>query len=164
MGAPFYLGAKNAMIVEQMSMRTKTTLLLLTFLCIYFSLPSEIFSQKKEESVSPPESKKLTLVQAGMCEGIKDNGPNNEAIVFSITLGRVYCFTEFDPVPEKTIIYHKWFRRDKLSTKARLSVKPPRWSTFSRIRLREADKGPWRVEITDQKGHVFKTLRFSITD
>jgi hypothetical protein len=164
MDAPFYLGAKHAIIVRNMSMRTKTTLFLFTCLCIYFLLPLEVFSQKKEEPVPPPESKKLTLVQAGMYEGIKENRPNNEAIVFSISLGRLYCFTEFDPVPEKTIIYHKWFRRDKLSTKVRLSAKPPRWSTFSRIRLREADKGPWRVEITDQEGHVFQTLRFSITD
>jgi hypothetical protein len=30
--------------------------------------------------------------------------------------------------------------------------------------LRETDKGPWRVEISDQNGRVFSTLRFSITD
>ena len=30
--------------------------------------------------------------------------------------------------------------------------------------LREADRGTWRVEITDKEGNIFKILRFSITD
>jgi len=38
------------------------------------------------------------------------------------------------------------------------------WSTYSQIQLRETDKGPWRVEISDQNGKVFDVLRFSITD
>jgi len=99
-----------------------------------------------------------------MCEGIKDHRPRDEAIVFSIRLGSIYCFTDFQPVPEKAVIYHKWFSRDKFRTEIKLPVKPSRWSTFSKIRLLKGDKGPWRVEITDQQGIIFQTLRFSVTD
>ncbi len=99
-----------------------------------------------------------------MCEGIKELTPENQAIVFSITIGRVSCFTSFDPVPEETFIYHNWFCRDRLSTRIKLSLQPPRWSTFSSIQLREADQGPWRVEVTDQDGRILHLLRFSITD
>ncbi|OQY07882.1 MAG: hypothetical protein B6I22_02220 [Desulfobacteraceae bacterium 4572_123] len=99
-----------------------------------------------------------------MCEGIKDHRPRDEAIVFSIRLGSIYCFTDFEPVPDKTNIYHRWFIRDKLRTERKLPVKPARWSTFSKIRLLKGDKGPWRVEITDQQGIIFQTLRFSVTD
>ena len=49
-------------------------------------------------------SAKLTLVRAVMCETIQEYAPAHPAVVFSIDLGRVSCFTEFDPVPEKT--YH----------------------------------------------------------
>jgi hypothetical protein len=51
-----------------------------------------------------------------------------------------------------------------LSTQVRLRLHPPNWATFSTIQLREADKGPWRVEVTDQDGRIFTILRFSITD
>ena len=46
----------------------------------------------------PPASspKKLTLSQAVMCEGIEEFAPLNEAVVFSISLGKVYCFTFFE--------------------------------------------------------------------
>ena len=78
--------------------------------------------------------------------------------------GRSCCFTSFDPVPQPALIYHRWFHRDELSTQTRLRVYPPKWATYSVIQLRETDKGPWRVEITDQNGRVFNVLRFSIVD
>lgn len=57
---------------------------------------------KKKSSAQ--ESKKLTLVRAVMCEGIQDFKPWNQAVVFSISIGKVSCFTSFDPVPETTYI------------------------------------------------------------
>jgi hypothetical protein len=106
----------------------------------------------------------LALHSAQVCEGVKELSPQNPAIVFSISLGKVSCFSSFDPVPRKTHIYHNWYFRDKLTTKVKLSLKPPRWSTYSTIQLRESDIGPWRIEITDLNGNVFRVLRFSITE
>lgn len=111
-----------------------------------------------------PTPARLTLAKAVMCESIQDFAPVNPAVVFSIGLGRVSCFTNFDPVPEQTFIHHKWFRGDSLSTVKRLTINPPRWSSVSTVQLRDADKGPWRVEITDENDKLIDTLRFSITD
>ncbi|WP_155316485.1 DUF2914 domain-containing protein [Desulfosarcina alkanivorans] len=106
----------------------------------------------------------LKLVRAVMCETIQEYAPVFPAVVFSIERGRVSCFTEFDLVPEKTYIHHKWYRRDNLVTVKRLTINPPRWSSFTSVQLRDADKGPWRVEITDGNDNLMRTLRFSITD
>ena len=108
--------------------------------------------------------KKLTLARAVMCEGINGQTTLGEAVVFSVKLGRVLCFSFFDPVPQQTSISHKWFFRDKINTEVKLSLKPLRWATFSRVHLRDTDKGPWRVEIIDQEGRVLHILRFSIVD
>jgi hypothetical protein len=151
-------------IVKHTTLRYKLTIFLFILLCIIFSLSSHALSQEKRGSAPASASNKATLVEAAMCEGIKELTPKNQAIVFSITIGRVSCFTSFDPVPEETFIYHNWFRRDKLSTRIKLSLQPPRWSTFSSIQLREADQGPWRVEVTDEDGRILHLLRFSITD
>jgi hypothetical protein len=107
---------------------------------------------------------KLHLEEAMMCEGVRDLAPVNRAVVFSISIGKVSCFSSFDRVPRQTFIYHRWYHQDELSTKKKLFLKPPSWSTYSSIQLREADKGPWRVEVTDDKGNLFATLRFSVTD
>ncbi|MBI9087070.1 MAG: DUF2914 domain-containing protein [Desulfobacterales bacterium] len=105
-----------------------------------------------------------TLVRSVICEGISSFAPFNPAVVFSITLGRISCFTEFDPVLEETFIYHKWYFRDRLTTRKKLTLKPPRWATFSSVQLRQEDKGPWRVEIVDSRERLVDVLRFSITD
>ncbi|EMS78082.1 hypothetical protein DUF2914 [Desulfotignum phosphitoxidans DSM 13687] len=104
------------------------------------------------------------LVQAQMCEAIERFQPVNPAVVFSISLGRVYCFSAFDPVFEESIVYHRWYRQDRLISNARLVLNPPKWSSFSSMQLRPADKGPWRVEIVDSRDKLLKTLRFSISD
>ena len=145
-------------------MRCKLCTFLLVLLCLDFFPSSEALPRDLGSASFAPADKKLTLVEATMCEGIKEYIPQNQAIAFSMTIGKVSCFTSFDPVPEKTFIYHNWFHRDEFSTRIKLSLQPPCWSTFSSIQLREADKGPWRVEVSDQEGNVFHILRFSVTD
>lgn len=108
--------------------------------------------------------KGLKLIQALVCEDVIEGIPQEPAIVFSITRGKVSFYTFFDPVPQKSFVTHHWYYRDEPSARIRLQLRPPRWATFSTIQLRETDKGPWRVEVTDAGGVVLKELRFSITD
>lgn len=126
------------------------------------ALPAVAQNSKKTLPVKDPQIP--VLAKAAVCEDIKEFAPLNPAVVFSIAIGKVSCFSLFDPVPGKTVIYHTWYHRDNQSTRKRLALKPPRWATFSSIQLRQTDKGPWRVEISDVKGRVFKVIRFSITD
>jgi hypothetical protein len=111
-----------------------------------------------------PKDAELTLVQSVMCESVQNLKSVNEALTFSVALGHVYCVSSFKPVPKPTVIFHRWYRRNELSTQIRLKVYPPHWTTYSVIQLREEDKGPWHIEVTDQNGKIFDVVRFSITD
>lgn len=144
----------------------KNKLLIIVFGIMFAGVftPRHAIPQTKANRSPRSAPGSLTLVHAVMCERIRGYSPLNPAVVFSVGIGKISCFVLFDPVPEEMFICHKWFHRDKLSTKQRLLLKPPRWSTFSTIQLREADKGPWRVEITDGRGHIIRVLRFSIVD
>jgi hypothetical protein len=119
-------------------------------------------STQRAPSEAPPQ--KLRLSHGVMAEKVENLLPVRPAVAFSVGIGQVYCFTGFDPVPQPTVVFHRWFHRDELSTQTRLRLYPPKWSTYSVIQLRETDKGPWRVEISDQEGRVLEILRFSITD
>jgi hypothetical protein len=123
-----------------------------------------LFPQSAVWAQDAPAAGKMKLVRAVMCESIQEYEPVFPAVVFSIERGRVSCFTEFDRVPEKIYIHHRWYRKDSLVTVKRLTLNPPRWSSFTSVQLRDADKGPWRVEISDDKDNLMRTLRFSITD
>jgi hypothetical protein len=122
-------------------------------------LPGALWAEESSELLGEP-----TLTRAVMCESIQKFAPNNIAVVFSIDVGRIHCFTEFDPVPKQTIIFHKWYQSGSLVSVKQLTVNPPRWSSISSMQLRDADKGPWQVEVTDRNGKLLHTLRFSITD
>jgi len=106
----------------------------------------------------------LHLSEAVICENLDNFKPLNPSVVFSVQMGSVMCFTAFDRVPTQTSIFHDWIRQDKLIFRKKLVLKTPSWSSVSSIQLREADKGPWRVEIRDIDGNLLHTLRFSITD
>ena len=118
-----------------------------------------------DKAVPPAETglSASSLAAAVICEDVKNHEIINPGVVFPVEMGKVLCFTVFDPVALDTFIHHRWYYRDRLSTSAKLSLRPPRWATYSRMQLREADKGPWRVEITDAEGRHIRTLRFSIT-
>lgn len=145
-------------------LRGRWYMCLMVLFCVDLLLTSQALPQNNGEALSASAPKSLTLVQAVMCEGIKDYRPLNPAIVFSVNLERVSCFTSFDAVRQRTFIHQEWFHRERLNTKRKLFLQPPRWSTSSSIQLRETDKGPWRVEITDEQGQLLRVLRFSITD
>ena len=144
-------------------MRTKTNLIVsLTISALLLSATVIRAADTQNSPGVAPE--RLTLTEAVMCEGIESYAPQTPAVVFSIDIGKVNCYSSFDPVPEKTHIYHRWYYKDKLTHRKRLYLKPPRWATYTSIELREADRGPWRVEITAKDGKILKILRFSITD
>lgn len=141
-------------------MKTQLTVKQIMVILLWASLfifPAQGFSA---ESKIP----EMVLTQAVICESIKNFQPVNPAAIFSISLEEVFCFSNFDPVRAKTHIFHKWFKHDKLIFTMRLSLTPPKWSSLSKIQLRDEDKGPWRVEIRDDGGNILQTLRFSISD
>ena len=129
-----------------------------------FLFPFSVKSQSGDTAESKITTAKIVLVKAVMCEDLQELIPQNPTTIFSIERRKAICFTAFDPVPEKTIIYHQWFHRDQTSAKIKLTLKSPRWSTYSSIQFRVEDIGPWRVEITDSQGHIIDVLRFSITE
>jgi hypothetical protein len=126
---------------------------------IFLLLPSDCLKH-----ISNANAQQLELSEALMCEEIFNNAPRNPTVVFSVSRERAICYSAFDPVLQKTTIFHNWFHRDVPSARIQLTLNPPRWSTYSSIQLRKTDIGPWRVEITDEKGNLLNVLRFSVTD
>lgn len=129
-----------------------------------FSIAAVILLLSAANGYSGKTPAKMIMTQAVMCEAIENFQPVNPGVVFSISSGEVYCFSNFDPVIKKTHVLHKWYKKDKLIFTMRLTLSPPKWSTFSRVQIRDADKGPWRVEIRDEGDTLLQILRFSMAD
>jgi hypothetical protein len=145
-------------------MYPRILVILFTVTALFSTLPVSAQDQPDSSGGSETGAATIALVQAVMCEDMQDQLPQNPTSVFSIERRKAVCFTVFDPVSQKTDIYHHWFHRDRSSAKIKLTLKPPRWSTYSSIQFREEDIGPWRVEISDAQGKILQVLRFSITE
>src|SRR5512136_1600910 len=145
-------------------MTKKEWFFLFALLCASVLLVGNALSQEVPSPPTGPVAEKPTLVQATMCASLKEGSPCDPGAVFPVSQGKVLCFSSFDPVPRKTFIFHSWFHRDVLINRLKFTLNPPRWSSYSTIQLREADKGPWRVEIADQDARILQVLRFSVTD
>lgn len=144
--------------------------ILLTLVLVY-SLPAVLSAADQPAPATAPQTTATDvgvvqphLSKAVICETLDAFRPLNPSAVFSVQMGSVMCFTAFDVVPAETSIFHNWIRRDTLIFSKRLVLKTPRWSSASSIQLRDADKGPWRVEVRDADGNLMRILRFSITD
>ena len=159
---PYFCSSSSSRCLEG----TRLTLIMLVIVLIPALCASEIcFSEEIKDESQAEISIGMHITKAVTCEDVKDGRPVNEGIIFSSDLNRVTCFTEFDQITEKTIIYHCWYFKDNLRAKKKpLVLNPPRWATFSQIEPRETEKGPWRVEIVDEDGNILRTLRFSIVD
>ena len=54
---------------------------------------------------TPPSGKSgIALVRAVMCESITGYEPRNTAVVFSIDVGRISCFTSFDRISAVEVV------------------------------------------------------------
>ncbi|MBA4368096.1 MAG: DUF2914 domain-containing protein [Desulfobacterium sp.] len=122
------------------------------------------FGDEKDPALPKKTSSILTVVRAMVCEDVKNLLPVNPTVVFSVEKEKAFCFAEIEGIVKSDTIYHDWIRRDAHVVGFKQVLKPPRWSTSSSITLRETDKGPWRVEITDMDGNILKILRFSVVD
>jgi hypothetical protein len=141
------------------SITTPLTAILLFFVLIFPTIPA-----MGENGTPPDKAASPTLKKAVLCEGVQDGLPFNQTIVFDVSKGSAYCWSNFDPVTEEGVIYHKWYRNGELISSFKLAVHPPRWAVYSNLRLRQADTGPWALVIENGDGVVLKTLRFSITE
>jgi hypothetical protein len=141
----------------------------LTALIIQFlrlSAP-EASSAQSGQTAAGAVPEDLVLDQAMICESLKDALPVNAGVVFSSGVGKLLCHSSFIPFTaavRRSVVFHCWYHRGQLSSKQRVGVHAPGFSASSSMQVREADKGPWQVEIVDGSGRVLRVLRFSVVD
>ena len=110
------------------------------------------------------EDAKLQITEAAVATAILDRSPQGTSENFSSDVGRLFAYTRVLGSEGDTVIKHLWFYGDQLLAEIRLSVKSPNWRTYSSKKILPQWTGPWRVDITDEKGLVLKKLNFTIDE
>ena len=145
-------------------MKYRILYLLLLTVIIGFLFPFSAKSQSGDTGASKSSAGKIVLAQAVICEDLQELIPQNPTTVFSIERRKAICFTSFDPVSKKTIIYHQWIHRDRTSAKNKTDTQ-----TASLVDLQQHSVSCRRYRTLaggdhDSRGHILDVLRFSITE
>jgi hypothetical protein len=98
---------------------------------------------------------------AVVCTAIENNSCEGARTTFSVTVGKIYGFSQVVNVPDR--IVHVWFYKDREVGRLAISApKAPRWKCFSNVTLARDMLGPWRLEARDPNGKILAYYNFMV--
>ena len=105
----------------------------------------------------------LQVEDAAVCTDVVDRQPVDSGTSFSVSTGRLYCFTRIVGAQDPTQVVHAWYFGDEERARVTLSVGGSNWRTYSSKQLQEHEIGAWRVEVLDADGNLLETVAFDVT-
>ena len=105
----------------------------------------------------------LSVESASICTGVANREAVDAGTSFSVSVGKLYCFSKIADIQEPTEIVHVWYYGETERTRLSLSVNPPAWRTYSSKIIQAHEVGSWRVEILDASGNLLETAKFELT-
>lgn len=96
---------------------------------------------------------------AVVCTAIENNSCEGASTVFSVSVGKLYGFSQVVNVSDRLV--HVWFYRDREVGRYPMAApKAARWKCFSNVTVARNMLGPWRLEARDSSGKVLASFNF----
>ena len=105
----------------------------------------------------------LRVESASICTGVANREAVDAGTSFSVSVGKLYCFSKIADIQESTEIVHVWYYGETERARLSLGVNPPAWRTYSSKIIQAHEVGAWRVEILDASGNLLETAKFELT-
>ena len=105
----------------------------------------------------------LIVESASICTGVANREAVDAGTSFSVSVGKLYCFSKIADIQESTEIVHVWYYGETERARLSLGVNPPAWRTYSSKIIQTHEVGSWRVEILDASGNLLETTKFELT-
>jgi len=108
------------------------------------------------------ETSSIQLESAVVCENIVDREPEGAGTSFSVTVGKLFCFSKIIGAEDPIEIAHVWYFGDTERARVTLPVKTNTWRTYSSKVLQDHEIGPWHVDLLGPEGDVLETIEFEV--
>lgn len=96
----------------------------------------------------------LSVANIAFGTGIENHALTGVDTSFSLSIGRLYCWTWVADAGAGDTIFHTWIIKDYESQRIALPVKGWRYRTHSFKTLNEKSAGTWTVKVTDTSGRL----------
>ncbi len=123
-------------------------------LILIFFVPSSIYAQQSDS---------LNVATAVISKNIADRQPVEPGSSFSVSVGKLFCYSKVTNIQSSTQIYHVWYYGDTERARVALNVNPPNWRTYSSKVIQAHEIGKWHVKILDDANNMLQDIEFDLT-
>ena len=123
-------------------------------LILIFFVPSSIYAQQSDN---------LNVATAVISKNIADRQPVEPGSSFSVSVGKLFCYSKVTNIQSSTQIYHVWYYGDTERARVALNVNPPDWRTYSSKIIQAHEIGKWHVKIIDDANNMLQDIEFDLT-
>jgi hypothetical protein len=109
------------------------------------------------------QSADLNVATAVISKNIVDRQPVEAGNSFSVSVGRLYCYSKITNVQNATQIFHVWYFGDNERARVALNIGPPSWRTYSSKIIQGHETGKWHVKILDASNKLLEDVGFNLT-
>lgn len=104
----------------------------------------------------------IEVTRAVVATDVVDREPVGEAESFAAAVGQVYFYTVLEGDFPETRLEHVWLRDGEEVARVPLTVRGPRWRTWSSKSIPAEWAGDWEVQLVDEAGNVMESASFTV--
>lgn len=104
----------------------------------------------------------ISVTQAVVATAVEDREPVGAAETFPSDVGQVYFYTVFEGDFPETEVEHVWLRDGEEVARVPLTVRGPRWRTWSSKRILADWTGAWTAQVVGPDGAVLESVDFTV--
>lgn len=137
---------------------SRTTRMLITagvFGAIIASSPEDAAAQ--DAAGSAPD-----VTRAVVATGVQDREPVGEATSFDANVGTLYFYTVLEGDFPDQQVEHVWLHDGEEVARVPLTVRGPRWRTWSMKTMPAEPSGTWTVRVLNASGAELETVEFTV--
>ncbi len=134
-------------------LKSRPNMFTLALILIFF-VPSSIYAQQSDS---------LNVATAVISKNIADRQPVEPGSSFSVSVGKLFCYSKVTNIQSSTQIYHVWYYGDTERARVALNVNPPNWRTYSSKVIQAHEIGKWHVKILDDANNMLQDIEFDLT-
>lgn len=126
---------------------------------------SQVVVHENSKIIAQPQIFDKRVSRAMLAEGLDNKEPVGKVSVPIVAdktkaVG-VFYFTEINNMKGE-VLFHKWFKNDKLVFKRKIKILGNRWRASTRKMLTYSAKGHWLVKLVDESENILSEVDFDV--
>lgn len=109
-----------------------------------------------------PSTSGMEVTTAVVATGVEDREPVGEAEAFPADVGELFFYTVVEGDFEEREVEHVWERNGEETARVTLTVRGPRWRTWSAKTIPSEWTGEWEARVEDRDGTVLQRSSFQV--